>query len=184
MLFVGIEPILLLLTCLSHDFRSVLNCLASYHWTIHNTIVFRNTHGLEPYLRLWRYANLLTPYAFFFRLQATSFQYATWNLAIKLILLKFLSFENFSWNHSHLKSFVTLSIVQNTEQSLRICVFYTWICFVERVGFEPTTWSLQSYRSSQTELTPHKKESELSFLVIRLLNLLQFFISYIMTVIY
>lgn len=66
MLFVGIEPILLLLTCLSHDFRSVLNCLASYHWTIHNTIVFRNTHGLEPYLRLWRYANHLTPYAFFF----------------------------------------------------------------------------------------------------------------------
>lgn len=57
------------------------------------------------------------------------------------------------------------------------------ICFVERKGFEPLTPALQKRCSSQTELTPHL-ESELSFLVIRLLNLLQFFISYIMTVIY
>lgn len=53
-LSVGIGPIPLLSTSLSNDFRSVLNCLASHHWTIHNTIVFRNTHGLEPYLRLYK----------------------------------------------------------------------------------------------------------------------------------
>lgn len=53
---------------------------------------------------------------------------------------------------------------------------------MERKGFEPLTPAVQKRCSSQTELTPHL-ESELSFLVIRLLNLLQFFISYIMTVI-
>lgn len=107
-----------------------LRCGATNFILLNNKKKIEVIHGLEPYLPP---LGVLTTYTIdtFFRLYMPSVQYATWTLV---------------WY---------TYIVQNTEQSLRICVFYTWICFVERVGFEPTTWSLQSYRSSQTELTPH-----------------------------
>lgn len=138
-LSVGIGPIPLLSPSLSNDFRSVLNCLASHHWTIHNTIVFRRnprTRTVPLHTVVCLPFDTIDP---FFSIQLHQFS----NAQIKKWL-----FETFN----------SIEVIPSKAQSsfLEFALSTIWICFVERKGFEPLTPAVQKQCSSQTELTPHK----------------------------